>query len=119
MSSDYTDLVKAQQTMLEAVEEMDKLKEDVGKAKAVIEFSSEYRKGIIAVAMRRDLEAGESAAKAEALARANEDVHKHFRIRQDELEMAETTLAKWTMLRAKFEAARSIVSAEKSMISTL
>ena len=113
--SDYTHLTAACGEMEAAVTEMEQAKEAFGMARAIIEFSGDQRKAVLAVAMLPFLTAGDSASAAEAKARANAKYHTQIAKLKADLAHAEAVVAQYYALKARWETARSKASAEKAM----
>jgi len=113
--ADWSDTYALQQRMVEAVNEMDKLAMDVGMAKHVIEYDSDRRKQALARAMRAARAGGESAAKAEAEARASDGYAKELSQLGVEQKMAEQTLKEWEVLKLKWSTAQSLLAMQREM----
>lgn len=115
--ADYGQLTAACASMERVVDEMDRAKTAFGMAKAVIEFSGDQRKAILAKAMLPFLSAGDAASTADARARATEEYGRQMaRLKQD-LANAESVVAQYFALKARWETARSKASAEKAMVT--
>ncbi len=113
--ADWSDTAALQQRMIESVQEMERIAPEVGMAKHVLEYDSDRRKQALARAMRAALAGGESAAKAEAEARASDGYAKELSQLGVEQKMAEQTLKEWEVLKIKWETARSLLSMQREM----
>src|SRR5438045_2835721 len=91
----------------------------VGSAKQIRDFDPDRRKNLLARYVVPHLKAGESAAAAEATARANPAYHVELEKLAEQRESAETAIAQWTAEMASYEAARSLLSMAKMSMQTL
>lgn len=114
--ADFSETFELQRRLNEALDEMTAITDDVGLARQVREFSGDRRKRALGRAMQAALSGGESASKAEAEARASEPYGKELQQLAKELTAAEQTIARWDVLRIKWETARSLLSVQKSQM---
>lgn len=101
--------------MVEAVNEMERLSPETGMAKHIIEYDSDRRKQALARAMRAALAGGESAAKAEAEARASEGYAKELSQLGVEHKMAEQNLKDWEVLKLRWSTCQSLLAMQREM----
>jgi ribulose kinase len=118
-SADYSETMALQRRLSEAADEMAAITDDVGRSRQIREFSSDQRKRALGRAMQAALAGGESTSKAEAEARASEPYGKELAQLAKELTAAEQTLARWDVLRIKWESARSLLSVQKSQMQMM
>lgn len=118
-AADYSETMLLQRRLTETADEMAAITDDVGMARQVREFSSDRRKRALGRAMQAALAGGESSSKAEAEARASEPYAKELQQLAKELTAAEQTIARWDVLRIKWETARSLLSVQKSQMQMI
>lgn len=102
--------------MQDAIQAMEKLAPALGMAKQIVEFASDRRKSALSMIVVEHLKAGESATAAEHLARADERFRAEMTKILNETASAEKTIGQWVLAKIKFEAARSLLSCEKSLL---
>jgi hypothetical protein len=113
--TDSKELFDLQRRLAEAGDKLSRLVSAVGLARQVAEFNSDMRKRALALAMTVFLDQGESAAAAEAKARASFQYGEAMKDLAAQLRDAETTKAEWEAARIQFESCRSLLSAYKEM----
>jgi len=117
--SDWSDVAGLQQRMVESIEAMQALADEVGTARTILEFSSDRRKRALARACAAALAGGESVAKAESQARADEAYGKELAVLQREHEAAEQTIAKWDVLKITWSGAQSLLAMQRESVKHL
>lgn len=118
-SADYSTVESISKRLIEATDAMDAMIEDVAKARVVRDYDSDRRKAILSSAVADFLKDGESATAAEHKARSSQTYAECMKLLRKELEAAETTVAKWEAAKLRFEAARSLLSIQKQLITNL
>lgn len=113
--ADWSDCAAIQKRMVESVEEMQRIAPEVGMAKHVLEYDSDRRKQALSRAMRAALAGGESAAKAEAEARASDGYAKELSQLGVEHKMAEQTVMEWEASKLLWETSRSLLSMQREL----
>lgn len=113
--ADWSDTAELQKRMAAAVEEMERLSPEAGMAKHILEYDGDRRKQALARSMRAALAGGESAAKAEAEARASEGYAKELSQLGVEHKMAEQTLKSWEVLKIQWETCRSLLAMQRQL----
>jgi hypothetical protein len=114
--SDSDEIYSLQKRLTEITERMSALVPAVGKARQVREFSSDRRKRTLAKAMTTYLDQGESAASADAKARASYLYSEEMIAHEKALQASEIALADWDALHCAFEATRTLISVNKEMV---
>jgi len=92
------------------------MKEDIGRAKAIREIDSDFRKKILAKIKYPFVKEGESDSKAETIARAMESYDQQLTSHLQNLSMAEETLDRRDWIKARLEALRTTISTERELI---
>lgn len=111
--SDWSEIASLQARMAETVTAMAQMAADVGMARHVTNYDSDRRKRALSRAMAAALAGGESAAKAEAEARASESYGKELAQLGKEDAAAEQTIMEWDALKIVWESCRSLLSLQK------
>ncbi len=117
--SDWSDVAGLQAKMVESIEAMQQLADETGTARTILEFSSDRRKRALARACAAALAGGESVAKAESQARADEAYGKELSVLQREHEAAEQTIAKWDVLKITWSGAQSLLAMQRESVKHL
>lgn len=91
----------------------------VAKARVIRDYDGERRKAILSRAVADFLKEGESAAAAEHKARASSSYADCMKLVRKELESTESVVAEWEAAKLRFEAARSLLSIQKQLITNL
>lgn len=115
--ADWSDVEALQRKMARMAEDMAILAPDVGRAKHVIQFNGDRCKQALARAMRAPLAGGDSAAKAEAEARASEPYAKELSQLSLEHKNAEEILMAWEASKIAWETARSLMAMQRQLSS--
>jgi len=115
--ADYGALTSCIAGMESAVREMDAAKDAFGKARAIVECSSDTRKTILAICSVETVGTGDSNAVAETKARASHKYAQMMKAHKSELAQAEAVIAHYYMVKAKWETERSKGSAERAMVN--
>lgn len=110
---DITDLEKR---LADALAELDRHTETVAWAKQIREFGSDLRKNLLAKYKLPHLKAGESDAKAESYARADESYQTELAELREQFQSAEKHVTRFDVAMAKFDAARSLLSMAKAQL---
>lgn len=113
--SDWSDCEAIQKRMIEAVEEMQKIAPQVGLSKHVLEYDSDRRKRALARAMQPALKGGDSAAKAEAEARASDGYAAELAQLSVEHKMAEQTVMEWEAAKLVWSTCQSLLAMQREM----
>lgn len=113
--ADWSDCAAIQKRMIESVEEMRKIAPEVGMAKHVLQYNSDRCKQALARAMRAALAGGESAAKAEAEARASEGYAKELSQLGVEHKMAEQTVMEWEAAKITWSTCQSLLAMQREL----
>lgn len=114
--SDMEQLRQRQERLDADIQTIAKLSVKVGKAKQVKEFHPIRRDRALALAMTPFLQAGDSAAAAEAKARASYNYGETMKELARDLEDAETVLAEWEAAKIISDSDRTQVSLEKELV---
>ncbi len=95
--------------------------ERVGAARQIREFDEPRRKKCLSDAVSDALKANEklSISAAEHLGRSSSSYASAMKRVGEDLKAAETTIAEWEVAKARFEAARSLLSVQKSIMTNL
>lgn len=114
-TTDSHELAAIEQRLNAAAQKLASLVKPIGQARQIIEFSGDMRKAALARAMTGFLGEGESAAAADAKARASFNYGEEMKRLAHELRSAEETKAEWEATRVLWESTRSILSLHKSL----
>lgn len=117
--ADHSDSEEIAARMKSVTRKLHDLASLVGAARQVREFSSDQRKVALSVEVAKFLDAGESVSAAEHKARASGDYRRALAVLSKQYEAAESTIATWLAENCSFEAARSLLSFQKSTIERL
>lgn len=117
--ADWSDVAELQKRMADTVAAMALMASDVGAARHVSNYDSDRRKRALARAMSAALAGGESAAKAEAEARASENYGKELAQLGREDMAAEQVIAEWDALKIVWESCRSLLSMQRETVKHL
>lgn len=117
-SSDFHSIDFISKKLFEATEDMQEMADSVAKARQVREYDSDRRKRALSCGVSDFLKAGESATAAEHKARASDSYAQLMKEMAKDLIAAEKVIAEWAALNARFEALRSLLSVQKSLVST-
>ena len=118
-AADWSDVAELQRKLIETVEAINGMANDVGLARHVCEYDSDRRKRALARAMSPALAGGDSAAKAEAEARASETYAKELNQLAKEHASAEQVITNWEAAKLRWETARSLLSLQKESMRQL
>ena len=116
MIADFEQLAQTQQAMADYIAKLEVLRPQIGMARQIVEFSTDRCKSALSVVVVDFLKLDMSAAAAEHHARASEQYKAAMKKIMGETANAETVLKGWELAKIQFEAARSLMSAEKSML---
>jgi hypothetical protein len=116
MIADFPQLAETQKAMADAISKLEGLKAQVGLARQIVEFSTDRCKSALSAVVVGFLKLDMSAAAAEHHARASEQYKSAMKKIMTDTAHAETVLKTWELAKIQFEAARSLMSAEKSML---
>lgn len=117
--SDWSDVSALQKQMIEAVQAMSGMADSVGLARHILSYDGDRRKRALARAMAAALAGDESAAKAEAEARASDPYAKELAVLGKEHQAAETQITDWECAKLRWETARSLLAAQREGIRHL
>lgn len=118
-TADWTDVAELQKKMADTCDTINGMAQDVGLARHVLEYDSDRRKRALARAMQPALAGGDSAAKAEAEARASEPYGKELNQLAKEHSNAEQTITAWEVAKLQWETARSLLAIQREGIKRL
>lgn len=120
-SADYSTIEAISKRLIEATDALGSMVERVGSARQVREFDEPRRKKCLSDAVTDALKANDklSISAAEHLARSSASYATAMKRVGEDLKAAETTIAEWEVAKAKFEAARSLLSIQKSIVTNL
>jgi hypothetical protein len=116
MNSSFEQLQAAEQGMAEAVTILDTLKSKVAMAKQIIEFCSDRRKSALSNLVVEYLKQDLSTVAAEHHARSDARFKAEMKTIMQQTGEAEKVVKEWELARIKFECARSLLSAERSLL---
>lgn len=117
--SDFTDSKKMAERLIESTRRLQKMAVEVGHAKQVKDFIGDMRKNLLAKYVVRALKAGKTAVAAEAHGRADPEFQRELEALATQDGAAETVIASWQAEQSAFDAARSLLSLQKSMYHEL
>ncbi len=117
--ADWSGVDELQRKMVQVVQALEAMADEVGRAAHVREYDSDRRKKALSRAMAAPLEGGESAAKAEALARADAVYSKELEQLAREHLAAEQTFSDWTAKKLVWETCRSLLSMQRETVKHL
>lgn len=117
--ADYSDTAACQEKMVSAIQRLAALANDVGAARTIQEFSSDRRKRALARACAAALAGGESAAKAELEARADESYGRELAQLQKEHQAAEQVLTEWEVTKLSWSTAQSLLAMMRESVKRL
>lgn len=101
--------------MTDTVDEMQRIAPEIGMAKHVLQYNSDRCKQALARAMRAALAGGESAAKAEAEARASEGYAKELSQLSIEHKMAQQTVMEWEAAKLTWSTCQSLLAMQREL----
>lgn len=116
MNSQFEHLAAAQKGMSEAIIELASLKDRVAVAKQIIEFASDRRKSALSVLVVEYAKQDMTTNLAEHHARADERFKSEMKTIMKQNGEAEKVVKAWELAKIKFECARSLLSAERSLL---
>src|SRR5215472_10187924 len=117
--SDFSEIGVIQKKLMDATNRIYSMSGSVGQARQVREYDSDRRKNLLAKHSRASINAGESAAASEAIARANPAYLAEFNALAAQRESAERLIANWEAMHVLYEAARSMLSMKKEELKTI
>lgn len=117
--SDWSDVAILQKKMADTCDAINLMAGDVGLARHVLEYDSDRRKRALARAMVPALAGGDSAAKAEAEARASEIYTKELNQLAKEHTSAEQAIVAWEAAKLQWETARSLMAMQRESVRHL
>lgn len=116
MEYDYTTAQGLSNALIKQSTVIGSLAEDVGKARTILEYSSDRRKRALALAFADAMKAGAgSAAAAEHAARASTSYRDALDAQERQDNDAEQIVAQWQAEQTKFEALRTACSLAKTI----
>lgn len=118
-STDFHSIDVISRRLFETTEEMQAMTDAVAKAKQCREYDSDRRKRALSCGVADYLKSGESATAAEHKARASDSYAELMKATARDLIVAEKTIHEWIALQARFEALRSLLSVQKSLVQNL
>jgi len=116
VNANFEQVIAAQNGMNEAISTLDTLKSSVALAKQVVEFSNDRCKSALSVLVVEFIKQDMSVSAAEHHARADSRYKVSMKEIMTQTGAAERTLKEWELAKLKFESARSILSAERSLL---
>lgn len=120
-SADYSTIEAISKRLLEATDTLGSLVERVGAARQIREFDEPRRKKCLSDAVSDAIRTNDklSISAAEHLARSSSSYTSAMKRVGEDLKQAETTIAEWEVAKARFEAARSLLSIQKAITTNL
>jgi len=115
----WDDVAGLQAKLIEAIDQMTFMAADVGLAKHVLEYNSDQKKRALARAMAPALAGGDSAAKAEAEARASDGYERELTLLGKAHAAAEQTMTAWEVAKLRWDTARSLLSLQRETVKHL
>jgi len=119
LTADHTQSIEIASELREANNKLESLSEKVGAARTVKSLASDRRKNLLAKHMKGYLNAGDSTAKAEFMARASDEFLEEFDSQGDQLEAAEVTISQYETAEKLLESRRSLLSHSKTIHNDL
>ncbi len=116
-ATDFHSIEAISRRLFETTEAMAAMTEAVAKARQIREYDSDRRKRALSCGVVDHLTKGESATSAEHKARASESYAELMKATARDLIAAEKTIHDWTAIQARFEALRSLLSVQKSLVA--
>lgn len=116
MQANFEHLQAAQKGMADAIATMDRLKSAVAMAKQVVEFSNDRCKTALSKVVVEYLKQDMSSTAAEHQARADTRYWDEMKTIMQQTGEAEKHIKEWELAKLKFECARSLLSAERSLL---
>lgn len=102
--------------MADAIAKLDSLRDSVALARQIVEFSNDRRKSALSVVVVDYLKQDMSTAAAEHHARADDRFKSEMKKIMKQTADAEKIIKTWELARISFECARSLLSAERSLL---
>lgn len=117
--ADWSDVAALQQRMAQTVTALAAMADDVGMAKHVLEYDGARQKQALARGMAPALAGGDSAAKAEAAARADACYAKEIDTLARQHLAAEQTIAAHDAARLVWETCRSLLAMTRESVKRI
>ena len=117
MLTDSDTTTELQLRMSNAVAQMTRMTGDVANARQVREFNSDRLKRAFSVLVVEELKCGKSVAAAEHAARASDSYGTTLNDLSEQYRTAIATLERYEAFKTQYEAARSLLSAEKAKMA--
>jgi hypothetical protein len=119
LETDSDTLRQAESQLNRAALELGGMAQSVADAKVVKEYNSDRLKRAFSEAVVDFLDAGDSAAAAEHRGRAHGAYKHQMDVLRQEYQTALRIIEKWDATKAKFEAARSVLSTERAKLGLI
>jgi hypothetical protein len=120
MSTPDHDTVKAIETRFKkAARRLHELEGDVATAITVIDYDKDRRKALLARYAKNHIDAGDSAAAAETLARADKAYDEEFQQLFSQYELAQRVRKEYENEHISWETGRSLLARQRETIRTL
>lgn len=119
MSADHSDIAEIERRMKEASKKMRQMASEVGMAITVIDYDSQRREDTRARYAVKYIKAGESAAAAEVLARAEPAYDEEIKALMSQKQLAESTKKEYETTHTSWETARSLLARQRETLKTL
>lgn len=119
MVADNDTLTQAEEQLNRAALELGAMAQDVADAKVVREYSGDRQKQALSVSVAAFLKGSMAVSAAEHMARGSAGYASTFATLQAQYQAAMRVIEKYEATKAKFEAARSILSVEKAKIGLM
>lgn len=116
---DHNDLSALTKRLLLVSNEITAMSNQLAQARVIREAHGDRTKRLLAGEMRQALRDGDSASKAESMARSSEDYSKGLDLLHDDLRTAETVIAAYDAKRIEWESVRSVLSTLKTTAGQL
>ena len=116
MNAQFEHLEAAQKGMADAITELDQLRDKVAMARQIVEFCGDRRKSALSVLVVEYLKQDMPIGAAEHQARADARFKAEMQTIMKQTGEAEKLVKAWDIAKTKFECARSLLSAERSLL---
>lgn len=113
--TDSTEIIAIERRLQAAADKLESLVKDVAVARQIREHDSDRRKAALAKSMVTFLEAGESAAAADAKARASYVYCETMKELAAQLRSSEESIAAWDAAKTQFECSRSLLAVAREL----
>ena len=116
---DHSDIAMIEKRFKEAARKMHSMMGDVGSSITIIDYDGDRRKSLLSTYAVKHIAAGESAAAADTLARADEAYRKELASQSDAYETAQIKRKEYENEYLSWETARSLLARQRETLKTL